>query len=198
MTLRNLEKYTKEIVGWLDENQVDYAIVGGIAVSFRTIERTTRDVDFAISVESDSRSERIVRDLGQLGYKVEAVLEQSKQGRLATVRFIKQVESEIFIDFLFASSGIEDEVAARSQSIEIFPGLNAKIADLASLLALKTLSANETDRLQDILDIRALLKEATSEDLAEAILLLKLITDRGFNRNKNLETEFGAFVARFK
>jgi Nucleotidyl transferase AbiEii toxin, Type IV TA system len=43
---------------------VRWALVGGLAVSARTIPRFTKDLDFAIAVASDSEAEEAVHRLG--------------------------------------------------------------------------------------------------------------------------------------
>ncbi len=107
---------------------MEFAVVGGIAVSFRSIERTTKDFDLAVVVNNDSEAESVVRTLIGLGYRVGQLLESDVTGRLSTVRMISIGEREIFIDLLFASSGIEREVVEGASQIEIFPGLSAKVA----------------------------------------------------------------------
>ena len=100
------------------EECVKYAVVGGIAVSFRSVVRTTNDLDLAVVVNNDAEAESIVRTLIGLGYRAEVLLESDVSGRLATVRMISAGEREVFVDLLFASSGIEGEVVASSNPIE--------------------------------------------------------------------------------
>ncbi len=40
--MNDLEFAAKEIVVWLQSRQIPYALIGGVAVSFRTIERFTK------------------------------------------------------------------------------------------------------------------------------------------------------------
>ena len=48
--MRKLEQVTREVVSWLTEIRIGYALIGGLAVSFRTIERFTKDIDLVIAV----------------------------------------------------------------------------------------------------------------------------------------------------
>ncbi len=187
----------KELGNWLDSHQVPYALIGGLAVSFRAVERFTRDVDFAIVVEGDEQAQEIVRELRHLGYHILSLLEQAKHGRIATVRLRKGDEAGVLVDLLFASSGIEREVAAEAEEIEIFPSLLVPTATLPALLALKVLSEDSENRPQDIIDIKHLLAEATVADLKRAKELLILIESRGYQRGKNLLEDFEGFKARF-
>ena len=171
----------------LDEMGVDWAVIGGLAVSARAAPRFTQDVDFAISVTTDDEAESIVHRLQVRGYAVGMLVEQDGMGRLATVRLIRPVpgSSQIFVDLLFASSGIEDMVVEQAERIEILPGCVAPVASTGHLIALKLLSADE-NRLQDHVDLRALLAVASPDDLVQARHAADSIGARGFNRGRNL------------
>jgi hypothetical protein len=62
-----------------------------------------------VSAATDDEAESIVHRLQVRGYAVGMLVEQDEMGRLATVRHIRPVpgSSQIFVDLLFASSGIE-------------------------------------------------------------------------------------------
>lgn len=173
----------------------DFAVVGGIAVSFRSIERTTKDLDLAVLVADDSEAEAIVQSLTVSGYRIGLVLESEAEGRLSTVRMISEGEREVFIDMLFASSGIEQEVVNTADPIEVFPGLIVKVASRASLIALKTLSANIKKRPQDVIDLGHLISAAAPDEIGEAYGLVDLIVERKYNRNKGLRSELDSYVA---
>ncbi len=195
--MSDLEGMATELANWLHAEHIQYALIGGLAVSFRTIERFTRDIDLAVAVENDARAKELVRKLQALGYQVQTLLEQTKHGRIATVRLIKGEEVSILVDLLFASSGIELEIAADAEPIEILPRVIIKTATLPALLALKVLAADSDNRPQDIIDIKYLLAEASDRDLERADELLRLIDMRGYHRGKNLAKDFASFKARF-
>ena len=117
--MRKLEQVTREVVSWLTEIRIGYALIGGLAVSFRTIERFTKDIDLVIAVENDQEAESYVRELSGHGFQVQTLLEQTRHGRIATVRMIKAPMGSVFIDLLFASSGIEAEIVAGAEPIEV-------------------------------------------------------------------------------
>ncbi|KXK05693.1 MAG: hypothetical protein UZ17_ACD001000580 [Acidobacteria bacterium OLB17] len=173
---------------------MDCAVVGGIAVSFRSIERTTKDFDLAVAVTDDGQAEALVASMSELGYRIGFVLESEVEGRLATVRLISGGEREIFIDLLFASSGIEREVIERANPIEIFPGLNVKVASRPALIALKVLSANFDTRPQDVIDLGNLIRSASEDERSEAFDLVDVITARKYNRRKNLRADLENYV----
>lgn len=175
-----------------------YAVVGGIAVSFRSVVRTTNDLDLAVVVNDDSEAEAVVRSLISLGYRAEVLLESEESGRLATVRMISPGEREVYVDLLFDSSGIEGEVVESSGEIEIFPGLTSKVASRPSLIALKVLSANLKTRVKDIIDLQNLLNAASATEVQVARRLLDLISERGYNRNKDLQKDLNGYIEQFK
>ncbi len=122
------------------------------------------------------------------------MLDSDAEGRLATVRMISEGEREVFIDLLFASSGIEPEVISSATPIEIFSGLHVKVASRSALIALKVLSANLETRPQDVIDLGYLIRAASGDDIVKAYCLVDLITERKYNRNKDLRKELDTCV----
>lgn len=170
-----------------------WALVGGWAVSLRAEPRTTRDLDVTLTVASDHEAERITVDLRNRGYRFlpESVIEQTAVGRLATVRFLSPATTEgCVVDLLFASSGIEPEVAAAASRLEVLPGLSVPVAQIGHLLALKILAG----RPQDLADIQSLLRYAEDRDLKLARESLELISRRGYDRGKDLLAEYARLV----
>ena len=137
--MRQLREVAADVTGWLSANRFPFALIGGLAVSFRTIERFTKDIDLAIAAESDQQAEQCVRALSGIGYKVQMLLEQRKHDRIATVRLMKAGEDGAVVDLLFASSGIEAEIVMAAEPIEVFEHLVVPVATVAGLLALKVL-----------------------------------------------------------
>ena len=176
---------------------VRYAVVGGLAVAFRAVIRTTNDLDLAVVVNDDAHAESIVRSLIDLGYRAEVLLESDVSGRLATVRMISVGEREVFIDLLFASTGIEKEVFEGSNPIEIFPELSLPVASRPALIALKVLSADPDRRSKDITDLQHLLANSSVVEIATSRILLDMITERGYNRDKDLQKDLNGYIQRF-
>ena len=182
--------------------RIQWALVGGLAVSARAEPRTTRDIDVAIAVVGDNEAEEVIRRLRDRGYLDEVVMEHRDVGRLSTVRLTRRGdESGIFYDLLFASSGIEPEVVERADLLEILPGLYAPVATTAHLLALKVLALRPNrpqERPQDFTDIRELFRVADEDDLRMARSALELIASRGYDRRKDLEIEFETQLRQFQ
>ena len=185
--MTSLESALHRITADLARSDVDFALVGGLAVSVRTEPRFTRDADFAVAVSSDAEAEALIQRLRAIGYEVTALVEQDAVGRLATVRLAIAGDGEgPVMDLLFASSGIEHEVVAEADSIELLPGMPVKVARIEHLIALKVLSRDDEERPQDLVDLRALIRTATDAEVARAREALGLILERGYHRDRAL------------
>ncbi len=196
MTLEELELHSRRAIELLTNLGIRFAVVGGIAVSFRAIERLTKDLDLAVSVEDDSTAQTIVHEFSQLGYLIDDVFEHEVTKRMATVRMISQGENPMYVDLLFATSGIENEIVDAAEEGHLFSDINVRVAKVPSLIALKVLSARES-RMRDIVDLQSLFEVASPHDIAEARQLLDLITTRGYNRNKDLQKDLDQYIKQF-
>lgn len=192
-----VEAALRAVAAQLDRLGRGWALVGGLAVSAHGEPRTTRDVDLVVAVRGDADAEALVFALSQGGFRVEATLDQNAVGRLATVRLRPPTEERphgVVVDILFASSGIEPEVVAAADRIEIVPGLTVPLATRAHLIALKVLSRDARRRPRDDEDLRNLLRETKESELAEVRRALDLIAARGFARGKDLQKELASFL----
>jgi hypothetical protein len=166
-------------------------------VSARTEPRFTRDADLAVFVIDDRDAEALVLALQDRGYRLLTAVEQEATHRLATVRLSSRGEPErgVVVDLRFASSGVEPEIVAAAEVLDVLPGLQAPVARAGHLLALKILSRDDRTRPQDIADIRALLAAADAGTVALARETLRLITERGFHRGRDLCAALAALLA---
>jgi predicted nucleotidyltransferase len=174
----------------------DWALVGALAVSARTEPRFTRDIDVVVAIADDADAEVVVRQFTAQGYSVFSVVEQDATKRLATARLTRQPssgEASVIVDLLFASSGIEPEVAQQAEVIAVLMGIDVPVARSGHLVALKVLSRS-AERPQDSADITALLQVLDAAERARAIDAARLIAARGFARGKPLEAEVTALV----
>jgi hypothetical protein len=196
--LTRIEAALRRIQADLSELGLRWALVGGFAVSARAVPRFTHDLDLAVAVPHDQAAETLVASLVARGYAAVAVVEQTAVSRLATVRLVPPGESEqgVVVDLLFASSGIEVEIVAAADTIEILPSLMVPVANAGHLLTLKVLSRDDAERPQDAADIRALLAGLSIEDERLATEAASLIQDRGFNRSRDIVADVRTALAR--
>lgn len=174
-----------------------HCLVGGLAIALRSSERTTKDVDLALSVANDKHAEDILRVFIGRGFRITALLENKRHQRISTARLALDEDGTI-LDLLFSACGIEAEVVDTATSLEIFPGLFFPVASVSALLAMKILSADMDLRLQDIIDIRGILEHITEVDLSHTRALLKLIQSRGYAREKDLLSDLDEYIRKQK
>lgn len=185
-----VESALRGAVADLDALKLRWALIGGFAVSVRSVPRFTKDLDFAIAVTNDSEAEDIVHQLRGRGYQPVEVLEQEYMERLSGVR-LERSGSDVIVDLLFASSGIENEVVTSATRLEVLPQLSAPVATTGHLIALKTLAG----RNQDLTDLGSLIPAASTEDLDMAREAVRLIRARGFNREQDVAADLDKLIA---
>ena len=152
--------------------------------------RFTKDVDFVVAVADDAAAELIIHQLGTRGYTPQGIVEHEYLERLSTVRLIAD-PLNVAVDLLFASSGIEAEIVAAANSIEILPDLRVPVASTGHLIALKVLAR----RGQDLTDLDALLAAADEADIAQAREAVALIVARGFHRSQDVIGDLEEVIA---
>ncbi len=179
----------------LRQLRVRWALLGGLAVSLHAEPRTTQDIDLGIAVADDREAERIVGDLMARRYEMEWGLERASPRRMSVVRLEMKSEPgpRLDVDFIFAVSGIEREIVAAAELLEVLPGVALPVITKGHLLALKTLAGRDKDRA----DIQSLLRVASASDLAETREALDLIERRRFHKKKDLQNELEEHVRRF-
>jgi hypothetical protein len=173
--------------------EVAVAVVGGIAVSARTEPRFTRDLDFVVAVATEAEADAYVFQLRQLGYQLEAAMERVSLSRLSTVRLRRGGRGPM-VDLLFAATGIEQEIVAAAEPIEVIAGVTAQVARTGHLIAMKLVSRDDKHRPRDHEDLIQLARFADADEWARAERAVKLIEDRGFARGRDL----GAAVAEWR
>jgi hypothetical protein len=93
------------------------------------------------------------------------------------------------LDILSSSCGIEDQIVERSLKLEVLPGVWLPVAALGHLIAMKILSHQDVSRLQDKVDLLALLTAAQTQDIELAKVALMQISQAGYNNGRDLLAE---------
>ncbi|MGH8873015.1 MAG: nucleotidyl transferase AbiEii/AbiGii toxin family protein [Acidimicrobiia bacterium] len=185
--LIDLETSLRRRVADLKDLGVGFALVGGLAVSVRAEPRLTRDADFVLAVADDLEAEQVVRNLVVAGYVPGTIVEQEATGRLATIRLSHPRDPGVVTDLLFASSGIEGEIVAAAEMIEVLPGLIIPVATIGHLIAMKLLARDDRQRPTDADDLRALGEVADEAAWSTAKDAVRAIAARGYNRGRDLD-----------
>jgi predicted nucleotidyltransferase len=182
-----------EVLSALRQENVKGCIVGGLAVSARCDPRFTRDVDIAVVVDSDEHAEALMHALVSHGLRMAGLVEQEAVGRMSMARL--STKDELSVDLLIASSGIEAEVVANAETLEVVRGVLLPVARTGHLIALKLLSV-APGRETDIADLRNLAAVATENDWNIASEAVTQIQERGFARGRDLDTELDLLRSR--
>ena len=162
MEVRSIEA----IVTALNAAQVNYLIVGGLAVNAHGFVRLTRDVDIVLQLEPGN-AELGLTTLLSIGYQLAIPVrpedfakshlrEQWRQEKQMIVLKLwsdhhQRTPVDIFIyePFDFAQEALQSEL------LEISPGVSAPVVSLDTLLEMKRTAG----RPQDLLDIKELLRQ---------------------------------------
>ena len=183
----DLERSLHDIVAALRRHQTSFALVGGLAVAVRAEPRLTRDADLAVTVTTDEEAEALVLDLRTDGYEALAAVEHTRVARLATVRLGRPGHRDSAVtDLLFASCGIEPEIVAAAESIEVVAGLTMPVAQIGHLIVMKVLARDDRRRPADADDLRSLGAAARARDWDLALAGARLVAERGFQRDRDL------------
>jgi hypothetical protein len=190
-----LEKALVRLIADLQAGGFRWALVGGFAVTVRSEPRSTRDIDIALAVSSEEEASAAALYLRLRGYRdhPEGAVIEHKDGRLATIRFIAPPVDGgrgSAVDLLITSSGVEQEVVAAADLIEIIPRVVVPVARTGHLIALKVLAG----RPKDLIDIHSLLRDIDPAELQSARDTLAVIEQRGFNREKTLLAELERII----
>jgi len=175
-----------EVLSALRQENVKGCIVGGLAVSARCDPRFTRDVDIAVVVNTDEHAEALMHTLAGHGLRMVGLVEQEAVGRMAMARL--STKDGLSVDLLIASSGIEAEVVARAEILEVVRGVLLPVARTGHLIALKLLSV-APGRETDAADLRSLAAVATDDEWNLASEAVTQIQERGFARSRQLDAE---------
>ena len=178
-----------EVLSALRQENVKGCIVGGLAVSARCDPRFTRDVDIAVVVTTDEHAEALMHTLVGHGLRMLGLVEQEAVGRMAMARL--STKDGLSVDLLIASSGIEAEVVASAEALEVVRGVLLPVARTGHLIALKLLSV-APGRETDAADLRSLAAVATEDEWNIASEAVTQIQDRGFGRGRQLDAELVA------
>ncbi|MFT3707227.1 MAG: nucleotidyl transferase AbiEii/AbiGii toxin family protein [Archangium sp.] len=154
----------------LEIHQARYCVVGGIARGLLAESRSTTDVDFAVSVESQEEVDSLIHAMRAEGFVVREIFLKQKSRNVATARLTWKTSS-VRADLLFETSGIEALVVESARVQEVLPGVSAPVVQRNELIAMKLIAGRD----QDVADIAALMS-AGAHDRARVEALLDATT----------------------
>jgi hypothetical protein len=148
----------------LEEEQVEYVVVGGIAINLHGVERATMDVDLVLAMDSGNLR-RFLKAATRLELKpslpvaIEALCDAQqldawiREKRMIAFALRSAVPHRPTVDIIVRPK-VTFEAMSRNRVEKDIGGVRVKIASIDDLIALKT----GTGRKQDESDIAALEK----------------------------------------
>ena len=136
----------------LEEEEIEYAVCGGLALTILGFPRATFDIDILIRPESLDDSFAIAK---KLGFDVHG-LDMSFKKRAVEIRRVSKIEEDgdvLPLDFLLVTSEVEDVWVSR-QTVE-WNGNPMSIVSREGLIRMKELAG----RPKDLIDIERLRNE---------------------------------------
>ncbi len=183
-----LERATEAAIAIFRREKTPFALIGGIALGLRSAPRATQDVDFAVALD-DGAAEQLIHAFQRTGFEITAVLENTRNQSLATVR-VNEPATKTLIDLLISFCGIEKEIV-RSATQERWHTLSLPVARSGHLVAMKLLA----NRKQDQADIEALLLDISSAERRRALTAVRHIMHAGLGDKRDLVHELEALFS---
>ena len=128
----------------LEENKIQYAVIGGIALAFYDKPRFTRDIDIIILPEE---AERIKKVLDALGYFETSEPRTFKNANISLHRFMKRDEEDyLVVDVLVGHEERHRRIILYAKEEKSEKG-SIKIARKKDLIWLKKIRNSDQDRV---------------------------------------------------
>ena len=147
----NLPQDFKDLLKILSDNQVQYMIVGGYALSLYAAPRATGDIDLFVKIDPDNAA-RILQSLKEFGFGGLGICEKD----LLTPEQVLQLGyPPNRIDILTSIDGVSWEEAFANCTHIAHAGLNLPVIGKNELIKNKL----STGRLKDMADVESLQKD---------------------------------------
>ena len=146
----------REITRQLDQEGIDYALCGGLAMAVYALPRATLDIDLLIQVGSLDLAQQALKPLG---FWVGTELMSFHGGKIRISRLCKvdeQTHEELVLDLLLTTEAIADAWRGR-QEVE-WEGKKLKVVSPDGLILLKSFRRSGTDE-DDIAYLRSIIDE---------------------------------------
>jgi predicted nucleotidyltransferase len=133
----------------LNENQVEYLLIGGYAVSYHGYPRATGDMDIWVAMRSEN-AQKIVAALRDFGFNLPQL---TPQMFLRPNNIIRMGVVPFRIEILTSIDGVDFEKCFRERVSDVVDGIEVNIISLENLV----LNKSSTGRAKDQNDLDNLL-----------------------------------------
>jgi hypothetical protein len=153
----NLSRVLDRVARSLREQDVEFAVIGGLALAAHGAPRATIDLDLLVGGENADRLHEI---LAALGYET---LHRSEN----VANYVSQQPDDGRVDVLFVRRARGRAILSRARALPILHRDDLRVVDASDLIGLKVQSSsNDPARSRtDMADIEQLLRRAPELDL---------------------------------
>lgn len=138
----------REVAEFLDQENVPYAVIGGLAVQCWGESRTTRDVDIVVMVETERMHSLIGAALNRFSPRVPDPVDFAVQNRVLLLATVDGTP----IDISFGIPGYEESAIARARTVTM-AGHSIRVLSPEDLIVHKCIAG----RPRDFEDIESIL-----------------------------------------
>src|SRR3972149_4403174 len=138
----------KDFLKLLNEEKVEYLLVGGYAVGFHGYPRATKDMDIWVAVNPEN-AERLVRVFCRFGFSPKSI---SSASFLNEKKVIEIGIEPVRIDVIMSISGISFSECYAQKVDFVYEGININLINLEHL----KINKRATGRLRDLADVEEL------------------------------------------
>ena len=160
----------RDLQSWLSHERIDYATVGGIAVSLVAQPRFTNDIDAVVWVESE-RWRPLLESASRHGF-VPRIADPIEFATRSRVLLLRHTDTGIGIDLSFAALPFEREMIDEAIPVDIHD-VKLRIARPEDLIVMKAVA----NRAKDLADIESILTFHPKLDLAHVRRWVKEFAD---------------------
>jgi hypothetical protein len=152
----NLLEVLKNIINTLNEQRIEYALCGGLAMAIYALPRATLDIDIMIEADSLDRTKQAVHDLGF----ILSAMPMEFQGGKVLIHRVSKVDSNsgevLFLDLLIVTP--ETRQAWENRLSVEWEGSTLSVISPEGLILLKSLRGSGQDQ-DDIQYLRSITDE---------------------------------------
>ncbi|HEY4761190.1 MAG TPA: hypothetical protein VIH42_11475 [Thermoguttaceae bacterium] len=138
----------KDFLQLLNEEKVEYLLVGGYAVGFHGYPRATKDMDIWVAINPEN-AERLVRVFRRFGFSPKSI---SLASFLNEKKVIEIGIDPVRIDVIMSISGISFSECYAQKVDFVYEGININLINLEHL----KINKRATGRLRDLADVEEL------------------------------------------
>lgn len=239
----DLERSYRRLAAAVDSVGAPWALAGSLAVSARVEPAYMTHASVILSVKDEQVAHGILDDLEEAGLRLLSVADQMSvknwsqehdrpadpanieiehhpNGLVAGARLVDDSgDRDLEVELVFAASGIEAEITAAAEPLEILPGQVYAVARTGHLIALTVLALGNTGRdlrpdqfatmdaysseqaysgIREHADLKALMEAATDQDWRLTWEAVDLMTSRSATRSRDLRAELAAFLTELE